>query len=183
MLDLRVERRSQLPAQTPPDSTPGLPLAQKDPDAKDRGEEQDDPSSRLAWQRQAWGIVTPAFRANAIKEGTKHSSMKNGPGPKWVSIGPTGAEFEQNGSFTGHVRDSGRARTILPHPTNPDIVYVLTSGGGLWRTNNWTSNDTRGTRSRTICRPAAGCSPRLAPTRTRCISDSGSYDQIWLAAR
>jgi hypothetical protein len=133
---------SQLPAQTPPDSTPGLPLAQKDPDAKDRGEEQDDPSSRLAWQRQAWGIVTPAFRSNAIKEGTKHSSMKNGPGPKWVSIGPTGAEFEQNGSFTGHVRDSGRARTILPHPTNPDIVYVLTSGGGLWRTNNWTSNDT-----------------------------------------
>ena len=67
---------------------------------------------------------------------------KNSRGPKWVSIGPAGADYEQNGSFTGHVGDSGRARTILPHPTNPDIVYVLTSGGGLWRTNNWQSSET-----------------------------------------
>ena len=36
----------------------------------------------------------------------------------------------------------GRARTILPHPTDPNIVYFLTSGGGLWRTNNWTSANT-----------------------------------------
>ena len=27
-------------------------------------------------------------------------------------------------------------------PPNPDIVYFLTSGGGLWRTNNWTSPNT-----------------------------------------
>ena len=48
----------------------------------------------------------------------------------------------QNGSFTGHVRDSGRARTILPNPTDPEIVYFLTSGGGLWRTDNWSSSNT-----------------------------------------
>src|SRR5215472_14868965 len=134
---------SQTPPQTPDDATPGLPLVQKDPDAKDAGEEQDDPISRREWQRQAWGVVTSTFRANAIKEGTKHSNLKNQAGPKWVSIGPTGADYEQNGSFTGHVRDSGRARTVLPHPTNPDVVYLLTSGGGLWRTNNWTSINTQ----------------------------------------
>jgi hypothetical protein len=84
--------------------------------------EQDDPTARLEWQRKAWGVVSPEFRQSAIKEGRKHGSKKNAKGPKWVSIGPAGADYEQNGSFTGHVRDSGRARTVLPHPTNPDIV-------------------------------------------------------------
>ena len=105
------------------------------------GPEKDDPTGRLEWQRQAWGVVTPAFRANALREGRDHSNKKNARGPKWVNIGPDAAEFDQNGSFTGHEIDSGRARTILPHPTNADIVYFLTSGGGLWRTNNWTSSD------------------------------------------
>jgi hypothetical protein len=100
-------------------------------------------------QRVAWGQVTSNFRANAFKEGRRHSGRKDGdkrfwfgPGPRWVNIGPTGADYEQNGSFTGHVEDSGRARAILPHPTNPNIVYFLTSGGGLWKTNNWMSSNT-----------------------------------------
>jgi hypothetical protein len=127
----------------PDDATPSVVRTEvEDPDAKLNEAEQDDASARLAWQRGAWGVVSPAFRANAIKEGNKHSSKKNAPGPKWVSIGPAGADYEQNGSFTGHVRDSGRARTILPHPTNADVVYFLTSGGGLWRTNNWSSPNT-----------------------------------------
>jgi hypothetical protein len=127
-------------AQTPPDETSGTVFNEAD---EQNGEaEQDDPVARLEWQRQAWGVVSPTFRALAMSEGKKHGDKKNAPGPKWVNIGPTGADFEQNGSFTGHVRDSGRARTILPHPTNADIVYFLTSGGGLWRTNNWTSPNT-----------------------------------------
>src|SRR5687768_17690540 len=106
------------------------------------GPEQDDPTGRLDWQRQAWGVATPEFRANALREGRNHSNKKNAGGPKWVNIGPDNADFDQNGSFTGHEVDSGRARVILPHPTNPDVVYFLTSGGGLWRTNNWSSNNT-----------------------------------------
>src|SRR5437762_3849431 len=126
----------------PVDDTPSVTRPDVDADAKDNGVEQDDPSARLLWERGAWGVVTPAFRANAIKEGKNHNDKKNAPGPKWVPIGPTGSDYEQNGSFTGHVRDSGRARAILTHPTNADVVYVLTSGGGLWRTNNWTSPQT-----------------------------------------
>jgi hypothetical protein len=101
--------------------------------------EQDNATDRLEWQRGAWGVVTPAFRQSALKQGKDHSDKKNARGPKWVSIGPVKSEFIQNGSFTGRENDSGRARTVLPHPTNPDIVYFLTSGGGLWRTNNWNS--------------------------------------------
>ena len=36
--------------------------------------------------------------------------------------------------------DSGRARTILPHPTDPNIVYFLTSSGGLWKTTDFQKN-------------------------------------------
>jgi len=58
--------------------------------------------------------------------------------PTWVSIGPTNANFIQNSTPPNPVVDSGRIRTILPHPVDPDTVYVLTSGGGLWKTTNFT---------------------------------------------
>jgi photosystem II stability/assembly factor-like uncharacterized protein len=42
-----------------------------------------------------------------------------------------------------HVRvprcDARRVRTILVDPANADIVYLLTSGGGLWKTSNFLS--------------------------------------------
>ena len=107
------------------------------------GAEQDDPTYRLEWGRKAFGLPTPEFRSQALALGWEHSRRKHDYGPRWVNIGPTSADYEQNGSFTGKVRDSGRARTILPHPWNPDRVYLLTSGGGLWRTDNWTSEHTR----------------------------------------
>lgn len=131
-------------AQQPPDETTPVALEPEGEaeDGKGEGVERDNPTARLQWQREAWGAVTADFRQRAIALGKDHAFKKNMYGPRWVSIGPTGADYEQNGSFTGLVRDSGRARTVLPHPTNPDIVYFLTSGGGLWRTNNWRSEHT-----------------------------------------
>jgi len=134
---------AQQAPQPPDDDTASVSAIAEESEEKGAGEaEQDNPTARLEWQRKAWGTVSASFRQSAIKEGKKHGDKKNAKGPKWVSIGPAGADYEQNGSFTGHVRDSGRARTILPHPTNPDVVYMLTSGGGLWRTNNWQSEQT-----------------------------------------
>src|SRR3954467_12967130 len=129
-------------AQTAGDADPEIGPAH-DSDAKDSGVDRDDPTARLEGQRAACALAPPASRQNARKEGKSHSDKKNRGGRTWVNIGPTGADYEQNGSFTGHVRDSGRARSILPHPTNPDVVYFLTSGGGLWRTKNWTAKDTQ----------------------------------------
>ncbi len=130
-------------AQVPDDATAGLPLVERDPAAREPAPEPDKPTLRLQWQRQSWGLVSPSFRANTLKEAKKHNAIKNARGPKWTSVGPTGARFAQNGSFTGYIADSGRARTILPHPTNADVVYFLSSGGGLWRTNNWQSTNTQ----------------------------------------
>ncbi len=132
---------AQNDASTPAETQPSL----QDDGSKRTDADRDDPNSRLQWERETWGTVTATFRQNAIKEGKKHGDRKHSAGPQWISIGPVGAEYEQNGSFTGHVEDSGRARTILPHPSDPNIVYVLTSGGGLWRTNNWMSADTQWT--------------------------------------
>ncbi len=56
----------------------------------------------------------------------------------WVNLGPTSSDFTQNGIQLTKV-DSGRARTILPHPTDPDTVYFLNAGGGLWKTTNFTT--------------------------------------------
>jgi len=99
----------------------------------------DDASYRLEWQRAAWGESSAEFRRNSLRLGKLFAAGKYGSGPRWVNVGPTGANYQQNGSFTGHVRDSGRVRTILPHPYFSEIVYVLTSGGGLWVTTNWSS--------------------------------------------
>lgn len=57
----------------------------------------------------------------------------------WSSIGPTKTNHIENGVKL-NLTDSGRMRTILPHPTNPNIVYLLTSSGGLWKTTDFLSN-------------------------------------------
>ena len=58
--------------------------------------------------------------------------------PRWKSIGPVAAQVAQNDIYLNAV-DSGRIRTILPHPTDPNTVLILSSGGGLWKTNNFNS--------------------------------------------
>jgi hypothetical protein len=117
-----------------------------DNESSERGApDRDDPRARLAWEADLSGPVTAASRANQLKQVNLHNAKKNAPGPKWVNIGPTNADYEQNGSFTGHVRDSGRARNILFHPVYPDTVFFLTSGGGLWRTDNWSANSPKWT--------------------------------------
>jgi hypothetical protein len=59
--------------------------------------------------------------------------------PVWSNIGPLKTNHVQNGVLLT-VTDSGRARTILPHPTDPNIVYFLTSSGGLWKTTDFQKN-------------------------------------------
>ncbi len=90
----------------------------------------------------AQGGVSGTSGGGGISGFSPTSPSSPATGPAWVPIGPIGANYETNGGFAGHVRDSGRARKFLPHPTDPDTLYFLTSGGGLWVTHNFTSANT-----------------------------------------
>src|SRR3954462_6654025 len=56
--------------------------------------------------------------------------------PRWVSLGPTKTNHIQN-DISLNMVNSGRMRSILPNPTNSNVVYLLTSSGGLWKTTNF----------------------------------------------
>jgi hypothetical protein len=64
-----------------------------------------------------------------------------GAGPSWTAIGPFPipngtTEPTVNGIATNPQPVSGRVTVIDIHPTNPDIAYVGTAQGGLYRTLN-----------------------------------------------
>lgn len=49
---------------------------------------------------------------------------------QWAQIGP------QPVAAPGGMRYSGRVVAIAPHPTNANIVYLSTGGGGVWKTTD-----------------------------------------------
>ncbi len=115
----------------------------------------DEAWGRLEWFRERMGgDLSPDFSrrlfSEAERERAKHPNLfKAGFGPEipaaivpaaWVNIGPTTSNFTQNGITLTKV-DSGRLRNILIDTADPtgDTVYVLASGGGLWKTINFTN--------------------------------------------
>jgi len=69
-------------------------------------------------------VIDPAFTTQAITEAS------------WTNIGPTKANYEQNGGSTLNVSDAGRVNAIVTDPANPDIIYVAFSGGGVWKSTD-----------------------------------------------
>lgn len=121
------------------------------PARAERGPERDDPKAREQWERERFGdprlyaerLLREQERQRALYPAQVPRGRVGEPrlaapfsGPSWTSLGPTNASFETNG-VTLNVVDSGRLQTILPHPTDANTVYVLASGGGLWKTSNF----------------------------------------------
>lgn len=73
---------------------------------------------------------------SAMAAGADSVLLTEGPGKAWVNLGPTDATYEFNGSEYLQV-DSGRTTGVEVNPNNPNIVYTSTSGGGIWKTFNF----------------------------------------------
>lgn len=117
---------------------------------KEDGLEADDPRAR--WQaeealgrhggaEQGWKLLEEARRERdrvgpsagaLVGAGGPRGAAGRIPGSAWINIGPAKADFEVNGAQYP-AEDSGRARNILPHPTNPNILFMATAGGGVWK--------------------------------------------------
>lgn len=104
----------------------------------------DNATARREWMRERMGgALSPQFMesmmaaAAAQRAANPGAFTAGGPG-SWTNVGPVRSNWIQN-DVRLPKSDTGRLRTILVHPTNPDTVYLLTSGGGLWRTNNFLS--------------------------------------------
>lgn len=87
-----------------------------------------------------------ALIADAQRQAAKYAAQL-GPNPpkgfpQWRSLGPTGAKYATNG-VTLQVSDSGRVRRVLQDPNDRDTVYVLSAGGGLWKTTTFTHTNPR----------------------------------------
>jgi len=115
----------------------------------------DEAWGRLEWFRERMGgelgaDFTRHLLSEAEKERAKYPALFQSPsgperpvalnGTAWTNIGPTTSAFTQNGLTLTKV-DSGRLRVILPDTadTTGNTVYVLASGGGLWKTTNFLS--------------------------------------------
>lgn len=107
----------------------------------------DDAAGRYNWMRETLGgDLKPEF-IEALMAAADAQRAQYGPdgrgaikvaGGQWTNIGPYRSNWIQNG-LQVQESDTGRIRTFLVHPTNPDILYVLTSSGGLWKTTNFSA--------------------------------------------
>jgi hypothetical protein len=111
--------------------------------------EGDDPAARFRARREWYGDDA-AGRASILEAARRErdryavgqsraapaiNALSRVSGSAFVNIGPTRADFAVNGDRYEEI-DSGRVRQILPHPLDPDVLYLATSGGGVWKTYN-----------------------------------------------
>lgn len=90
----------------------------------------DDATARALARSTMYGEPTAEQQLRAIQA----AQAEAGAAPTsdaWVNVGPS--DGVQISPVVGGV-DSGRIRRIVPHPTDPNILYVATAGGGVWKT-------------------------------------------------
>jgi photosystem II stability/assembly factor-like uncharacterized protein len=110
---------------------------QRAPDGRPQGA--DDPDARVERARASGGPVAPGYLdrklavvRSAQREAASTRRALTTPQPQWTNLGPT--DVESTISYLWH--DSGRLRAIVPHPTNPRILYLGTAAGGVWKTTD-----------------------------------------------
>jgi len=57
-------------------------------------------------------------------------------GPLWRAAGPTGIRDGQTEHVTPDGKVAGAVQAVVPHPTDPDRMWIATVNGGIWETRN-----------------------------------------------
>lgn len=147
LVALCVASTGAAPAQLDEDP-PGTPVVNDAAGGGDAGI-----AARLGVMAERFG----AFRGEDFKQATLAAALLQAarfpaqlagataapPGiPQWRALGPTSAKYESN-AVTLKVSNSGRVRRVLQALNDPDTVYVLTAGGGLWKTSTFSQTNPR----------------------------------------
>lgn len=118
------------------------------------GAREDDPMGHVEWMTERMGgtldgafsdhLTTVAEQERAkwssrftpVKGGAFKPAYLNPGNASWTCLGPFTDQYNQSGS---DLIDSGRARAILPDPSDAtgNTIYFLNAGGGLWKTSNF----------------------------------------------
>ncbi len=97
------------------------------------------PEGRIEWLKEKMGGELPAeFRTRILAEAQRLKTVAAPIGGTWKSLGPANITRFQNG--VNKAKDNnGRLRAILadPRSNRAGTVYLLSSGGGLWKTTNF----------------------------------------------
>ena len=87
-----------------------------------------------ARERAKWGAMIPANPAPASV--AEPQARVAAAGTNWVNLGPTKADYISNGNLTLNATDTGRVRNFVTHASDPNVLYVAFSGGGVWKTTD-----------------------------------------------
>src|SRR5690349_9061407 len=74
-------------------------------------------------------LSTMAASSQAVSDGGGNGAVLSST--SWTTIGPAALN-----THNAHSPESGRATGVAAHPTDPNILYLATSGGGVWKTTN-----------------------------------------------
>ncbi|MBF5042145.1 hypothetical protein FGE12_07040 [Aggregicoccus sp. 17bor-14] len=88
-----------------------------------------------AKERAKYASTLPGT-GSTISPSTDPTASIAATGTTWVNIGPTKANYEQNGSTSLTKSDSGRVRNIIVDPSAPSTIYAAFAGGGVWKSTD-----------------------------------------------
>src|SRR5690606_11768315 len=77
------------------------------------------------------------YPAESLERGISDPSTMLGS--IWKPQGPAGTSFGQVENIPLYNSVVGAVHALLTHPTDPDILYIGATNGGLWRTDTATS--------------------------------------------
>src|SRR5436853_6707271 len=101
-------------------------MAPVDDDPRERLRAREERSEERPHLGERWRELQKA-RRELRTASRRVSTAARVPGEAWVNVGPVTQAYGYNGVRYTRI-DSGRARHAVVHPTNPNIVYLATSG-------------------------------------------------------